>query len=237
MSEIVKIDFERIMPRREKVLQHQGIPANAAPSDKIIEIYNAAREHYRRLGEPCGIWVEISKDDFAEIYNGEGKNEDTTPVGDIFPHAERLALFAVTLGETVSRKINSLMAENDFAEGSMLDSVASEGAELAADYLQDYFMDGYLKKVNYGSDVKILRYSPGYCGWHISGQEKLFGYLRPEKIKMSFNDSYLMTPLKSITGVMIAASKENHYFEMIYPCCEICRTLSCRERLAELERE
>ncbi|MBN1212060.1 MAG: hypothetical protein JXA92_05730 [candidate division Zixibacteria bacterium] len=221
----------------EKVLKHQGIPENTAPSEKIIEVFNTSREHFRRLGEPRGIWVEISKEAFAEVYRGEGHNDSTTPVADIFPYAGKLALFAVTLGEAVSLKINSLMAEYDFAGGSMLDSVASEGAELAADYLQESFMNDYLKKANPGSEIKILRYSPGYCGWHISGQKKLFGYLNPEKIKMSFNDRYLMSPLKSITGVMIAARKEKHYFEMIYPCCGSCRTPSCRERLTELERE
>ena len=119
----------------------------------------------------------------------------------------------------------------------MLDAIASEGAELAADCLQEKFLKAFWRDVSENDEIKVLRYSPGYCGWHISGQRKFFDFLHPEKINLSLNGSYLMTPLKSITGVMLAASGENHYFEMIYPCCENCQTLSCRERLAALERE
>jgi hypothetical protein len=237
MSETVKIDLERIIPVMERVLKQQGIPETVTPTDKIIEIYDRALTCYRQLSEPYAIWTEISKGEFNEVYYGEGKNDDTTPVVDLFPKAEKLALFAVTLGEAVSRKISSLMDENDFAGGSMLDAIASEGAELAADCLQEKFLKAFWHDMRENNEIKVLRYSPGYCGWHISGQRKFFDFLRPEKINLSLNGSYLMTPLKSITGVMLAASVENHYFEMIYPCCENCQTLSCRERLAGLERE
>ena len=77
----------------------------------------------------------------------------------------------------------------------------------------------------------VLSYSPGYCGWHISAQQKLFQYLRPGDIDISLNDSYLMTPLKSVSGVLVAGRKEIHYFDNSYPFCQDCKVESCLERM------
>ena len=65
--------------------------------------------------------------------------------------------------------------------------------------------------------IGVLRYSPGYCGWHISGQRRLFAHLRPERIGITLHDSYLMEPLKSVSGVLIAGAKEIHAFADTYP--------------------
>jgi hypothetical protein len=80
----------------------------------------------------------------------------------------------------------------------------------------------------------VLGYSPGYCGWHISGQKKLFAYLHPERIGITLNNSYLMTPLKSVTGVLVAGPPEIHRFKPDFPFCRHCRTYSCLERFKHL---
>ncbi len=234
MAEIVDINIEKIIPRMVNVLEQQGISKKSVPSEKIRELYMRALAIYRQCARPRGIWLEVTTEDFGRLYDGEGKNDRLTPVVDIFPRAESLALFAITLGEAVTDRINELMVVNDFATGSMLDSLASESAESAADYIQSCYFSKLFKAGLYHPDMRVLRYSPGYCGWHISGQKKIFAYLRPEIIELSCNSSFLMAPLKSITGVLIAATKENHYFEMEYDCCRTCRTFSCRERLKNL---
>jgi hypothetical protein len=76
-----------------------------------------------------------------------------------------------------------------------------------------------------------LRYSPGYCGWHISGQRKLFDFLKPETIGISLRESHLMEPLKSVSGVVIVGPAGIHAFQDEYPFCERCKTHGCRERI------
>jgi cobalamin-dependent methionine synthase I len=140
----------------------------------------------------------------------------------------------VTLGAQVSGRIEALFSHNDFALGYVLDTVASEAAEVAADRLEDEY-EGYLAEIAaWDSSSAHLRYSPGYCGWHISGQRKLFDRLRPEEIGIELNRSFLMQPLKSISGVLVSGPREIHFFNNNYRFCAACTTLSCRERLKPL---
>ena len=83
----------------------------------------------------------------------------------------------------------------------------------------------------------LLRYSPGYCGWHVSGQKRLFEFLQPQQIGITLRESFLMQPLKSISGVMIAGPIDIHRFKNDYPFCERCETEGCRERIRALAGE
>ncbi len=83
----------------------------------------------------------------------------------------------------------------------------------------------------------FLRYSPGYCGWDITGQRKLFRALRPEEVGVTLRESCLMEPLKSISGVLVAARPEDHRFDNTYPFCSACTTQTCRSRIAALEEK
>jgi hypothetical protein len=79
-----------------------------------------------------------------------------------------------------------------------------------------------------------MRFSPGYCGWHVSGQKKLFAALEPEEIGITLTPSCLMKPLKSISGVIIAGDVDIFQFEDAFAFCGECSTHVCRERLAAL---
>jgi hypothetical protein len=68
----------------------------------------------------------------------------------------------------------------------------------------------------------------------VSGQEALFARLRPDEIGISLNDSCLMHPIKSVSGVLVLAPPEAHDFSPAFPCCTNCTTLDCQERVASL---
>jgi cobalamin-dependent methionine synthase I len=177
---------------------------------------------------------DIPYDDFHKVYEGQCLNAEDTPVPKIALQAEALALFAITLGRAIHDEINTLLGSRELALGSMLDSVASAGAEQAADMVETRFLRSLINRGLVDEKSVVMRYSPGYCGWHVSGQKKLFEYLQPGKIGIDLNDSYLMEPLKSVSGVLIAGSKEIHFIEDNYPFCSECKTHSCQERMAAL---
>jgi cobalamin-dependent methionine synthase I len=143
-----------------------------------------------------------------------------------------LALFAVTLGEGISNHIDSLFASGELAEGYILDQVAS----FAADELAQ--IAGRRFEADRGvDDQRVLPYSPGYCGWHVSGQRALFDHLQPEEIGITINDSCLMHPIKSVSGVLVLAPIEAHSFSPAFPCCATCTTLECQDRIASLRSQ
>ena len=117
----------------------------------------------------------------------------------------------------------------------MLDAVASSAAEKAVEVCETFFFNDLSKRQNTTHEPFVLSYSPGYCGWHVSGQKKLFRYLKPEKIGISLNDSCLMTPLKSVTGLLVAGKKEIHLFdEGSYSYCSLCKDRTCAERMKKI---
>jgi hypothetical protein len=197
----------------------------------MAKLVDGAFVAFKDLSEPKGLIETVSIDEFELIYPGEGLNEPKTPLAQIYPRATQLALFAVTLGPAVSSRIEELFRLNDYALGYVLDAVASAGAEKTADELEEWFGGRLTRSGSSDPATGHLRYSPGYCGWHISGQKKLFAHLGPEDIGIVLNDSFLMQPLKSISGVLVLGKKEIHLFDNNYRFCSECTTNSCRERL------
>lgn len=234
MREIIEIPIYDTKPSRVTVLKTQGITIDRELPRKIETLFNRAMELFIEFSHPKGIISEISIPEFESIYTGEGLNEKRTPLDDIYREAENLAIFAITIGDRLSQKIDELFKANEFALGSMLDSVASDGVEKAADIVENHFLKLLSKRGEINASTGILRYSPGYCGWHMSGQKKLFEFLHPENIGVTLLDSYLMKPLKSISGVMVVGDREIHNFEDSYPFCNQCLTHSCRNRIKEL---
>ncbi|UCF71228.1 MAG: hypothetical protein JSW49_02815 [candidate division WOR-3 bacterium] len=236
MRNVLKISVKDVIPGQKESLALQGISSLKEPSDRIVKLYQGARESFEAVCHPVGVVADITKEDFVRVYRGDGRNEASTPVGEIFEKADRLALFAVTVGHDVHERINELFGQKDFALGSMLDSVASAGVEKAADVVEARFSRYSRKRRSRSEPIVTMRYSPGYCGWHVSGQKKLFEFLKPGDIGITLRESFLMEPLKSVSGVLIQGHAEIHKVEDKYPFCIQCDTHSCRERSLRLDR-
>jgi hypothetical protein len=203
-----------------------GSPAVAA----VQSIIDRSREVFNGSARPSVLYETLAITDFDQIYRGRGDNDDDTPLEHVIDEAVALALFAVTLGDQISDHIHSLFDAGELAEGYILDKVASFAADELADIAARRFQTDSAR-----SDLAVLPYSPGYCGWHVSGQRALFSHLRPDEIGISLNDSCLMHPIKSVSGVLVLAPVEAHEFSPAFPCCATCTTLDCQERAASLK--
>jgi hypothetical protein len=120
-----------LQPAPADVFAALGMKTNTEPALKVTELLRQALKTYKTLSEPREVLEPISKSEFAALYSGQGLNAPETPLGLIFPRAERLLLFAFTLGAPISREIERLFQNQDFALASMLDTVASLAADNA----------------------------------------------------------------------------------------------------------
>jgi len=224
------VPVEAIVPSSDALLRGMGVPRSAQQGVSRYEpMLQEAVRLFRRLASPRAVWRPVEQDAFAEVYAGEGRNAAETPLEHIFPRATRLRLFVVTLGKALSEEIDALFDRGDPALGYVLDVTASEGAERAVRWLGREMMAC--------SDIAleaVLSYSPGYCGWHITGQRKLFEVLGPEVIDVTLNASCLMAPLKSVSGVLVGGPRRIHKFHNSYPFCETCSSKTCVSRVAAL---
>lgn len=231
MRSVRRVPVGEVIPPVSAVLRAQGIPSGTAPDGRIQHMADDAISIYRETAEPVGVLMDIGRDDFRAVFEGEGYNRENSPIGPIYETADSLALFAVTIGQRICNRIRSCFKQSDFALGAMLDSAASEGTEMTAQAIENIFRDALERSGQMNKQRGILRFSPGYCGWHISAQRKLFHHLQPEEIGITLNDSCLMSPIKSISGIAVMGRREIFIFRDDFPFCDECDTHPCRERM------
>jgi hypothetical protein len=230
----MEIPLGAIVPSEAAVLSALGVPAGRDAGARVDGVLADALAEFREAAEPRAIVADVDAGRFARVYEGEGDNDVPSPLAEIFTQAEALTLFAVTVGPALSERIAELFDEGQLALGATLDAVASEGTELAGVRLDRTVLAEARARGRAGETSTILRYSPGYCGWNITGQRALFAELEPGQIGISLNESCLMEPLKSISGVMVLGPAGIHEFDDDYSFCGSCRTRDCRRRLNEL---
>lgn len=237
MRKILNIPLDKVTPSTDVVIRAQGVPRSVTPDERTALIAREAISIYSALAKPTAIIMELSEEEFENIYIGEGNNDPDSPVQPIFRQSDDLALFAVTIDEEICAEISHQFSIGEYAVGSMLDAAASEGTEMTADAVE-YFYLKHLQSINrLNNRSGTLRFSPGYCGWHISGQKKLFQSLHPEDIGIELNQSYLMRPIKSISGIIISGKKNIFEFEDTFSFCADCATHSCIERIEAVRRQ
>ena len=237
MNEIKQLNPHDILPQKKNVLRYQGIPKRAIVPERILMLFSEAVEIFLESARPEMMISELSIEEFEEIFKGEGSNAHDVLLQNIFPHADFLALFALTMGKKISAKIEELFQKHDYAIGSMLDSAASTATEEAIKMCESLFFDDISNRGKSYDDLCVLNYSPGYCGWDIDGQNTIFQYLQPERIGISLSKSSLMTPIKSATGLLVAGRKEIHLFkECQYSYCADCTDHSCVARMKSVKR-
>jgi hypothetical protein len=133
--------------------------------------------------------------------------------------SDSVAIFLCTAGKEIGIRSRTAMQERDLLRGYIYDIIGSEIAEAAADLMQNE-----LEKEVIASGRKITnRYSPGYCGWDVAEQHKLFKLVPENFCGISLTESALMDPVKSVSGIIgIGANvKFNPY------TCRMCDLKDC----------
>jgi hypothetical protein len=133
-----------------------------------------------------------------------------------------IAVFACTAGTEISRLASDYNKKGHTVHAYIADSLGSIVVERAMDMIQEqlrFMMDQQGLKIT-------NRYSPGYCGWELKEQAKLFGLLPELFCSISLSDSMLMKPIKSVSGI-IGIGKDvtyDHY------TCSYCKDVNCLYR-------
>jgi hypothetical protein len=235
VREIVRFPGPEALPDAAEVLQAQELPEEDALTPRLHRLLDGAMRAYATLVEPRAVCEEVSPERFAGVLAPLGVPAGDLAVGRVVPRATGLVLYVATLGEALPARIRHLFDEGELAEGWMLDAVASAGADLLSDRLAERLR---ARRAAGGEDgVRVLPYSPGYCGWPTRGQRPLFDALRPHEIGVTLNDSCLMSPIKSVSGVLVAGPGEAHRFRPDFPFCDDCRTRDCGRRMASVLRK
>jgi len=237
MRKIIELNCDEVTPTPMEVLASQGMAGRANIPPKIQSLLETALDLFRQLAEPRGLLQDLPLSGFEEIFSENGLNSPEGPVPIIVPKADALALFAATLGNPLIARSGELFAQGGAALGFMLDAVNSSGAERLGRQMCLRFLELLPEEKRAARELKVQYYSPGHCGWHISGQGKLFAALNPEEIGITINARWVMHPFKSISGILVAADIEAHRFRPEFSFCKQCKEHKCVQRLLLLENE
>ena len=132
---------------------------------------------------------------------------------------ESVAVFACTAGEGIGKKSRELMTGGDPLKGYIFDVTGSVVVDAAASLMQDKLAASLII-----SGQKITnRYYPGYCGWSVEEQHKLFKLLPGNFCGIRLTDSALMDPVKSGSGI-IGLGKNVKYTKYT---CSYCNRMDC----------
>ena len=143
-------------------------------------------------------------------------------------NSTQAALFLCTIGDKMEKWSKQLLIDGDPAKSFIVDSVASTVVETVTDLLHDYI--GQRMSEN-GLSI-TNRYSPGYCNWPVSEQQLFFSLLPKDFCGVMLNESSLMSPVKSVSGI-IGIGKEVKYKEYI---CDRCGVKDCTHRIKRMEK-
>lgn len=231
MPETFSVPLPAIRPSEAQVLEGPGFSGRKEPDTRLKAMFVEAAKMFNELARPQAVIAAISVPEFRAIYSNPVQDLVPTPVAAVFPKAEFIYLFAVTIGAGISVRVNDLFEKHDFALGYLLDALASAGAENAAAYILNNIFDLPVKEKPADRTARVLDYNPGYCGWHMSGQRKLLDYLEADRIGIKLNESYLMQPLKSLSGALIGGRAAIHEFDADFPFCAGCVSRACRDRI------
>lgn len=139
-----------------------------------------------------------------------------------FKNTEYIAILLATIGNQAETLSKQFINQNDLLMGYIMDIASSELVEKTI-ALVELKLDETINKFNLGT---TNRYSPGYCGWNVSDQQKLFSFLPANFCGITLNDSAMMIPIKSVSAVVgIGKNAVKEEYE-----CEICDIDFCYKR-------
>lgn len=169
----------------------------------------AFRRYAMRL-EPGRVWVD-----------GATVLRSTRLVQALRP-CEQVYVYVVTLGPEVDAYIDEAMDDRrDY--GVIVDATASVAAESLVDRIEEEIGESLPP-----SQALTLPYSPGHCDWSVHEQHKIFSLLPPGAAGVTLSPDSMMSPRKSITGV-VGAGPVAAVTQAECPCAS-CARLECGHR-------
>jgi hypothetical protein len=130
-----------------------------------------------------------------------------------------IAVFVCTAGHGISELAKEMTTSGDVVMAYMYDVIGSLCAEKAADRMESLLLKEFKNEGNGLSN----RCSPGYCGWDVGEQRKLFSLLPEGFCGVTLSASSLMTPIKSVSGIIGYGAKVG---KMERPCKK-CNHTQC----------
>lgn len=216
-----ELDFHSLSLTADDLFAEMGYGA-VKPEEPIEELTVAMLTEISSWIVPrCTFSLFSGKTEAGVVYLDSGEQLLVgNTISSLLNGSNRFAFFAATAGTAFQEYQERLKTEGDILNCFIADVIGTCVAEKAGDY-----MERLLEKELAGMR-HTNRLSPGYCGWHLTGQQTLFGLMGGSPCGISLSEVCLMTPIKSISGIIGIGPEVN---EKKYGC-QYCELETCYKR-------
>ena len=219
------IDCPRLPMNHVLLEKGMGYPDGAAPvavKAEIDEVLKSAGRRVRLEGgyiiiPPAAVTIgsDSIRCDSVDFSTGPA-------IAGQLQKAVALSLIAVTAGPGIEEWSRQMLARGEYLKGFVIDVYGSVIVDLAADWLAER-IQAKLAAEQWGM---TNRFGPGYCGWPVAEQQKLFSLLPSGFCGIRLSPTALMIPLKSVSGLIgLGPSAEKSGY-----VCSICERTDCFRR-------
>lgn len=195
--------FENIpaVPKRERILSRLGYRKGITEltANNISRIEECIRQG-EYLCKPVGAYLDVpilSKDD-SGITLDNGITLRSESLLKLLEESGSVILMAATVGSEVTEKVFSEVEKGDAATGLIIDSVASQTADAALDWIVQLLTKILTRQ---GKKLTRHRYSPGFGDLPLSYQKDIFEALQLERLNMTLTEKFMLVPEKSVIAI------------------------------------
>ncbi len=210
---------------RNKVCQRLGYK-DRSPAAHMLSVIDSQIEKAYKLIKPAYTYElkEIEHISGAEVSFGDSLVFSSNTISYALSGCEWGALYVATIGGDLEEEMTRLMNKGDILEATILDAIGSTAVIQIRFNLQDTINEIAKAK---GCRTTV-RFSPGYCDWHVNQQKILFQSVDADSVGVRLTESCMMIPIKSISGVIGLGKLDP---AKPPPCVTICeKRASCNHK-------
>jgi hypothetical protein len=217
----------------DEVLRFQGYKRGVdVPSPDVRALFDEALALGQALMEPRAVvrWSGLRGGGGDRLVLDDDLVFTVPDIGRSWGAVTEVAGAVVTIGGALEQRVRELWDARELPLAAMLDSVGSGAVESLAEWVNDRLCHEGIER-----GLRVTnRISPGYGGWDVSEQPRLFRLVSGGPVGVALNDACFMTPEKSITLLVGAGpdARVDHYFSQ----CARCWMAGCAYRRAPASR-
>jgi hypothetical protein len=207
------------------ILRVSGYSTGRNPPKKFIDTASKMTALCLKVARPKVVYeiCEISGlgEDFIKINGTELKGKVLI---NVLKGSEKAVVFVGTLGPKLDEEIARLSSEGDILSSTVLDMIGVIALGVSSIDFYKEVLALEAESEDYGLTPS---FGPGECRWDITEQKDIFDLVDAGSIGVRLNESYLMLPKKSRSGIMGIGPKE--LISKATPC-DLCDRKDCSGR-------
>lgn len=188
-------------PKREMILSRLGYRNNITVlSKEDMRLIDDCISLGGILCRPAGVYeiVPVTAKNEAVITLDNGISFYGEGLAKLLKDSSSVLLMASTVGREITDRVAAEVEKGNAAYGLILDSVASQTADAALDWIVQ-LMKRILPRE--GKGLTRHRYSPGFGDLLLSYQKDIFDALKLEKLGMAITEKFMLVPEKSVIAI------------------------------------